>query len=123
MTEVDLQESLLVARFELLGLARPEWSSLWEGITERVRWDPEFRVHGVSPERVRASVPVLRQLFPMDWVRRKYRDESPDRADAGMWSDYEPDVFFPAYHLARTGLGATCKDPGWNYVIALAEAI
>lgn len=123
MTPVDLDESLLVARFELLALARPEWSSMWEGIAERARWDPELRVHGVSAERVRASIPILKQLFPTDWVRRKYRDESPDRDAAGMWSDYEPDVFFPAYHLARAGLGATCKDPGWNYVIALAEAI
>ena len=123
MTADDLEQSLLVARFELLGLARPEWSTLWEGISERARWDPEFRVHGVATERIRAAVPILRQLFPMDWVRRKYRDGSPDRDAAGMWSDYEPDVFFPAYHLARTGLGATCKDPGWNYVIALAEAI
>ena len=123
MSGDDLEQSLLVARFELLGLARPEWSSMWDGITERARWDPELRVHGMPAERIRRAVPILRRLFPVDWVRREYRDESPDRSAAGMWSDYEPDVFFPAYHLARTGLGATCKDPGWNYVIALAEAI
>ncbi len=31
--------------------------------------------------------------------------------------------WFPAYHLARTALGAICVDPGWNYLIEIGLSI
>jgi len=34
----------------------------------------------------------------------------------------QADQGFPAYHLARTAIGCICKDPGWNFLITLAES-
>jgi hypothetical protein len=39
-----------------------------------------------------------------------------------MWDVMQADQGFPAYHLARTAIGCICKDPGWNYLITLAES-
>jgi hypothetical protein len=39
-----------------------------------------------------------------------------------MWDAMQVDQGFPAYHLARTAIGCICKDPGWNYLITLAES-
>ena len=42
-----------------------------------------------------------------------------------MGTEFPPDheFWFPAYHLARTALGAICIDPGWNYLVEIGLSL
>jgi hypothetical protein len=118
----DHETAFAIFRAETLGLHRPEWKDLWPAIENRIANDPEFWISGFTREHATRAVAVLKTVFSWEWVRRRYRQYAKEARDAGMWDDIFADQGFPAYLLARTAVGCICKDPGWNYLITLAEA-
>ncbi|MBK8840874.1 MAG: hypothetical protein IPO30_19995 [Hyphomonadaceae bacterium] len=60
-------------RNEALKLPGPAWNLLWERIKDRVRYDEQFSVRGFGSEDILASIEVLRQVFPHEWVKARMR--------------------------------------------------
>ena len=115
------QDAFAIFRTDVLALYRLAWNRLWFGIENRLSNDPEFSINGFAREDAVNAVDTLKNIFPWEWVRRRYRDSS-DSTEVGMWEVMFADRGFPAYLLARTAIGCICKDPGWNYLITLADS-
>lgn len=123
-TEVG-EDVVISFRPNMLSLVASNWKDLWILIEGRLEGDRFFRVHGFSEADTRVAFCHLRQIFPGDWVRAKYK-----RARGGggvpLLSANIPqkaDSWFPAVVLARTALGAICIDPGWNYLVEIGLSI
>lgn len=112
-------------RPDMLSLPMARWNDVWSLVEARLRGDPYFRVQGFSRDDVQRAIQPLKQIFPGDWVRARYRQACLDSADLPMAADLSQDTqgWFPAYHLARSALGAICIDPGWNYLIEIGLSI
>jgi hypothetical protein len=113
-------------RSGLLYMPLIQWNNLWDRIDQRILADRYFRVHGFSKEKVKTAVKVLRNIFPSNWVRARYADASTTNDPPRMGDAFPPEEknsWFPAYHLARTALGAICVDPGWNYLVEIGLSI
>ena len=97
------------------------WKHHWDFIEQRVKADPFFEVLGFDKETVQRVLPLIKEIFPTDWVRARYKSAG----HSGMADQFEqgPEGWFPAYHLARTAHGAICRDPGWNYLIEIGLAL
>lgn len=108
-------------RNEALKLPGPAWNLLWERIRDRVRHDEQFSVRGFGSEEVLASIEVLRQVFPHEWVKARYVRAGYSKMGDPLPQD-APD-WFPAFLFARTALGSICVDPAWNYLVELGLAV
>jgi hypothetical protein len=108
-------------RPDILDVPSAHWDHLWDHIERRVDADPFFEVLGFDKTNLQRVLPLLREIFPGDWVRARYAAAGL----TGMAGQFEPgaDGWFPAYHLARTAHGAICRDPGWNYLVEIGLAI
>ncbi len=122
MNEEQIRNSFSILRGDILSLYRLDWPKLWPAIENRLTHDPEFWVSGFTRQDAVDSVAILKTVFPWEWVRRRYRDVAKKLLEVGMWDVMQADQGFPAYVLARTAIGCICKDPGWNYLITLAES-
>lgn len=109
-------------RPDMLFLPMDEWANAWNLIESRIIGDPHFRVHGFTLDEVKQAIIPLKQIFPAAWVQARYRQKytKPKMAD-DLCQDAEG--WFPAYHLARTALGAICIDPGWNYLVEIGLSV
>lgn len=124
ITRKQERSSFLIARFNLLTLSEAPWDTLWEDIYDRVRFDPEFRVQGFRRRDIQFALNKLKHVYPWEWVKSKYKRALENQAaEPQMNQPVTADYFFPAYHLARTSMGAICKDTGWNYIMSLAQAL
>lgn len=112
-------------RMDLLYMPSPDWSEMWDRINTRISADPYFRVHGFSTEEIVSAVKELKNIFINDWVRAKYRAANLTNNPPKMNDDFsqKEKSWFPAYHLARTAIGAICVDPAWNYLIEIGLSI
>jgi len=110
-------------RFEIGAIPSPPWDELWPRIESRVRWDPHFRVAGISQTDVLQSLPALEGCFPADWIESVYRDSAGKQV--GMSADLPRSNlhWFPARHLAATAMGAICADPAWVYLVEIGRAL
>ena len=118
----DVRGQVIVSfRPDILDVPSAHWDHLWDHIERRVDADPFFEVLGFDKTILQRVLPLLREVFPGDWVRARYAAAGL----AGMADQFEPgaDGWFPAYHLARTAHGAICRDPGWNYLVEIGLAI
>src|SRR5258708_6838494 len=122
MSEEQAQGAFSILRCDILSLYRLDWPKLWPAIENRLQHDPEFWVNGFTRQDALAAVKNLKTVFPWEWVRRRYRDAAKKPLEAGMWEVMQADQGYPAYVLARTAIGCICKDPGWNYLITLANS-
>ncbi len=118
----EAQDRVIVSyRPNVLDVPSANWEYLWDHICRRVDADPYFHVLGFEHSTVGRVLPLLRNIFPNDWVRARYRAAGlsgmadPLEREDGQW--------FPAYHLARTAHGVTCRDPAWNYLVEIGLAI
>lgn len=109
-------------RPDMLFLPMNEWADVWGLIESRIIGDPHFRVHGFTLDEVKQAIISLKQIFPAAWVAARYKQKytKPKMAD-DLRQDAEG--WFPAYHLARTALGAICIDPAWNYLVEIGLSI
>ncbi|SFC47656.1 SEC-C metal-binding domain-containing protein [Pseudoalteromonas denitrificans] len=113
-------------RSNLLNLPVNQWNEMWDRIDRRIHFDSDFRVHGFSQTEVLIAIKSLMNVFPSDWVRARYRENSKNGDKPKFGDPFQPEAsrsWFPAYHLARTALGAICVDPGWNYLIEMGLSI
>lgn len=113
-------------RSSLLSLPIDNWDTLWDRIEQRIHFDSFFRVHGFSKEEVLRSLKILKNIFPSEWVKARYRKANPNANSVKLGDKFSQGMsksWFPAYHLARTALGAICVDPGWNYLIDIALSV
>ncbi|HOY78695.1 MAG TPA: hypothetical protein PLH23_16035 [Hyphomonadaceae bacterium] len=108
-------------RNEALKLPGPAWNLLWERIKDRVRYDEQFSVRGFGSEDILASIEVLRQVFPHEWVKARYARAGYSKMGDPLPQD-APD-WFPAFLFARTALGSICVDPAWNYLVEIGLAV
>ncbi|MDR4485706.1 MAG: hypothetical protein R3B95_21360 [Nitrospirales bacterium] len=118
----DVRNRVLVSfRPDILKVPSVKWDLLWEYIEQRVEADPLFEVLGFERETLQRILPLLKQIFPNDWVRARYKSAG----NSGMADQFEAgsEGWFPAYHLARTAHGAICRDPGWNYLVEIGLAL
>ena len=108
----------------MLAVPTAKWSLLWELIEGRAAGDPFFCVQGFSAEEIGTAIAELKHVFPATWVRASYRRALAVRTPR-MAAPFPPgrSNWFPAYHLARTALGAICIDPGWNYLLEIGLSI
>ena len=101
-------------RYGMLDLPATNWVDLWALIKDRVEGDPFFFIQGFLKDEIRLAINQLILLFPGKWVLARYRNacrlKSPSMANH---LPQDSDDWFPAYHLARTALGAICVDPGY----------
>jgi hypothetical protein len=116
------QASFAIFRGDILTFYRLGWSHLWSAIDNRLSYDPEFWVNGFTRQDAVRAVAVLKSIFPWEWTRKRYRSAAKNPSTVGMWNEMQADQGFPAYHFARTAIGCICKDPGWNYLITLAQS-
>ncbi len=109
-------------RPDMLSLPMAEWDTVWHLIEMRIKSDPHFRVHGFCKDEVEQAIVPLKKIFSDSWIAGRYRQKhiKPKMASA-LPQDMEG--WFPAYHFARTALGAICIDPGWNYLIEIGISI
>lgn len=109
-------------RPDMLSLPMAEWDTVWHLIGMRIKSDPYFRVQGFSKDEVEQAITPLKNIFSGPWVGGRYRQK---HIKPKMASTIPQDMegWFPAYHLARTALGAICIDPGWNYLIEIGLSI
>jgi hypothetical protein len=121
MSEEQGRDAFAIFRGDILSVYRLDWSKLWGAIENRLMHDPEFWVSGFTREDAVNAAKVLKDVFPWEWVRRRYREAQNMVSPVGMWDAMDADRGFPAYLLARTAIACLCKDPGWNYLISLAE--
>ena len=122
----DAQMSNAISfRSGLLDLPVDHWSEIWDRIDSRVLMDDFFRVHGFSQEEVLSAIEELKLVFPSDWVKARYAaaKSTGNPPKLGDVFSQEEKSWFPAYHLARTALGAICVDPGWNYLVEIGLSI
>jgi hypothetical protein len=113
-------------RPDLLSMPSPPWEAMWDLILARVEADRYFQVCGFDEADVHSAIHHLQRVFPASWVRAKYKAAvGTHRRTFGMGTEFPPDheFWFPAYHLARTALGAICIDPGWNYLIEIGLSL
>jgi hypothetical protein len=122
ISDEQIRDSFSILRGDILSLYRLDWPKLWPAIENRLMNDPEFWISGFTRQDAVDAVATLKTVFPWEWVRRRYRDVAKKRLEVGMWDVMQADQGFPAYVLARTAIGCICKDPGWNYLIGLAES-
>lgn len=113
--------SFAIFRGDIHSFYHLDWRYLWDAIENRLSFDPEFWVNGFNRQEAIRAVGVLKSVFPWEWVRKRYRNYSKNSI-VGMWNEMQADQGFPAYQLARTAIGCICKDPGWNYLITLAQS-
>ena len=113
--------TIVSSRHNLLSLRNTAWPQLWERIERRLQYDPYFEVVGFDRATVRAALPYLKQVFSGEWVKARYRQAG--LVELGSALDPQDEGFSPAYHLARTALGAICRDPGWNYLVEIGLAL
>jgi hypothetical protein len=122
MSEKQGHDAFSIVRSDILSLYHLDWPQLWPAIENRLLHDPEFWVGGFTREDASNAAATLKSIFPWEWVRRRYRNATENPSAVGMWDVMQADQGFPAYHLARTAIGCICKDPGWNFLITLAES-
>lgn len=122
MSEEQCRDAFSIVRGDILSLYRLDWPKLWPAIENRLMYDPEFWINGFTRHDAMDAAKILKTAFPWEWVRRRYRNAAKKPSEVGMWDVMPADQGFPAYHLARTAIGCICKDPGWNYLITLAES-
>ncbi len=118
----DVRDRVLVSfRRNILDVPSAGWGHMWGHIERRVDADPFFEVLGFERATVQRVLPLLREIYPQDWVRARYAAAG----FFGMADQFKPGAegWFPAYHLARTAHGAICRDPGWNYLLEIGLAI
>jgi len=118
----DVRDRTLVSfRPKILNVPSASWHHLWDHIEGRVEGDTFFDVLGFDRITVQRVLPLIKEIFPSDWVRARYAAAShsgmSDQFDSGL------DGWFPAYHLARTAHGSICRDPGWNYLVEIGLAL
>lgn len=113
----------LTLSYRALALNLPDtgWNALWNKILDRARGDEDFAIRGYTKEETLVGLKNLREVFPPSWVWARFRDAKLSRM--GEYLGPESPGWFPAYHLARTALGACCVDPGWSYLIEIGLAI
>ena len=109
-------------RPDMIALPSPAWERLWWRIERRAEWDPHFAVNGFSREEVLESVPVLKAMFPAEWVKARCQPAE-GAAPHDPDSKSLPDHWFPAYTLWYAARGVTCVDPAWNYLVEIAQAL
>lgn len=122
----SLSTNSISFRNELLRIPSPRWNELWGRIEERIENDIFFRVHGFRVDEINLAIRSLKKVFPWEWVRARYNASKTTNNPPGMGDDFPPEEgesWFPAYHLARTALGAICVDPGWNYLVEIGLSI
>ncbi len=122
----DVADRVIISfRPKMLYLPMASWDSTWPLIEGRVKADTYFRVNGFSREEVEEAIEPLREIFSGPWVRARYREALKEKEEPTMAADFPPGSrhWFPAYHLARTALGAICIDPGWNYLVEIGLSI
>jgi hypothetical protein len=122
INDEQIRDSFCILRGDILSIYRLDWPKLWPAIENRLMHDPEFWVSGFTREDALDAITTLKTVFPWEWVRRRYRKAAKKSSEVGMWDTMEADQGFPAYVLARTAIGCICKDPGWNYLISLADS-
>lgn len=122
MSDEQRRESFSILRADMLSVYRLDWPKLWPAIENRLTHDPELWLNGFTRGDASQAVALLKHVFPWEWVRRRYRDAATKPSKVGMWDSMEADQGFPAYLLARTAIGCICKDPGWNFLLTLAES-
>ncbi len=113
-------------RLNLLELPLNKWDDMWERINNRILYDDNFRIHGFSTKEVLVSIENLKTIFTSDWAKARYKEIHEISSYPKLGISFERDknnFWFPAYHLARTALGAICIDPAWNYLIEIGLAI
>lgn len=112
-------------RPDMLSLPMANWDAMWSLIEGRVRGDQYFRVRGFNADEVDDAIAPLKQIFIGPWVRARYKKPGQKAVEPIMAADFPRDseCWFPAYHLARTALGAICIDPGWNYLVEIGLSI
>jgi len=123
ITRDQFRDAFLIVRHDLLDRYQPEWPTLWPAIEERVANDPEFAVQGFDRATIKRAVETLKPIYPWEWVKSKYKLARGDNSEPEMNDRVDADFWFPAHQLARTALGVTCKDPGWNYLATLAAGV
>jgi hypothetical protein len=114
--------SFAIIRGDILTFYRLDWPSLWLAIENRLAHDPEFWVNGFTRQDAVKAVGMLKTVFPWEWTRKRYRNAAKKPSKVGMWDEMQADHGFPAYLFARTAICCICKDPGWNYLITLAQS-
>lgn len=112
-------------RSNMLGVPCNNWLELWPMIEGRHQADPYFKVQGFNSDEIQRSIRHLKTVFPAGWVKARYRKAgfSMSKLVMGAELPLESESWFPAYHLARTALGAICIDPGWNYLLEIGLSI
>ena len=112
---------LISFRSSILNIPSVRWVHLWDRIERRIEADPFFEVLGFKKEAVQSALPIIKEIFPTDWVRARYAAAG----NCGMADQFEQgsEGWFPAYHLARTAQGSICRDPGWNYLVEIGLAL
>ncbi len=122
MNSEQEQASFAIFRGDILSFYRLDWPHLWSAIENRFSYDPEFWVNGFTRQDAVRAVTILKSVFPWEWTRKRYRSAAKKSSTVGMWDEMQANEGFPAYLFARTAIGCICKDPGWNYLITLAQA-
>lgn len=113
------------ARLDALDLPDDEWTTLWGRIESRCKFDPHFRVTGRDRNDALDAINHLRRTFDFKWVRSCYRENVGNTGSLRLSHQLPREArgWFPAFHLARTAIGALCVDPAWNYLIDIGIAI
>ena len=122
MDAEQAQASFAIFRGDILTFYRLDWPHLWSAIENRFSHDPEFWVNGFTRQDAVRAVTTLKAVFPWAWTSKRYRNTAKNPSTVGMWDEMQADQGFPAYLFARTAIGCICKDPGWNYLITLAQS-
>ncbi len=114
----EVKDRVIVSyRPNVLGIPSARWEYLWDHIYRRVDADPYFHVLGFEHSTVERVLPLLRNTFSDDWVCARYRAAGLSKMADPL--EREDNQWFPAYHLARTAHGITCRDPAWNYLVEI----
>lgn len=113
------------ARLDALDLPDDEWKTLWRRIENRLKFDPHFRIAGYDLADALNAINHLRHTFDSKWILNRYRESLGTVESLRLSHQLPRDArgWFPAFHLARTALGAICVDPAWNYLVDIGLAI
>lgn len=117
-------EFVAATRHDLLPLVEVSWDRIWSAIRNRADFDPDFTVLGESRTSVREAVEALRGVYQGTWVRARFADAmGADILGGRVSARTSAAATFPAPLLANTALGVVCRDPGWNYLVSIAQGI
>lgn len=117
-----IKDAFGVVRSNIISIYRPSWQSLWEVITNRAEFDPQFVVDGYSKGEALAALQNLARLLPADWIKSKYASAAQVEASrVNIWQDIDQgsECWFPVAQLVRIANGFLCKDEHLNALVSL----